>query len=69
MSSVQQNRNNAEKRKISSHSYATFTGETLQLCLATIREGRMSHRAAQAHFKIARRTILNKLKDRQVLVG
>lgn len=53
------------KRKVGSRSYQDYTPETLQLCLAAVRSGRMSQRKAEQEFKIPRRTIINKLKGNQ----
>ncbi|CAH2019297.1 unnamed protein product [Acanthoscelides obtectus] len=50
------------KRRVGSRRYADYTAETLQMCLAEIRSGDISHRKAEQKYKIPRRTILNKLK-------
>lgn len=50
------------KRKVGSRSYQNYSQQTLQLCLAAVRSGRMSQRKAEQEFKIPRRTIINKLK-------
>lgn len=52
------------KRKPGSRKYADYSDETLQLCLDSIREGKMSQRKAAEYFKIPRSTIKNKLKNK-----
>lgn len=51
-------------RKPGSRHYADYSAETLSMCLASIRNGSMTTRAAEALFNIPRRTILNKLKGK-----
>lgn len=51
------------KRQPGSRSYADYSNDHLQNCLEAIRSGVMTQRQAADHFKIARSTIKNKLKN------
>lgn len=54
------------KRKAGSRKYVDYTSETLEKCLAAVKKG-MSQRKAEEIFKIPRRTINNKLKQKHAL--
>lgn len=51
------------KRQPGSRKYQDYTEDKLNECLEAIRSGEMSQRQAEAHFKICRSTIKNKLKN------
>lgn len=54
------------KRQPGSRMYHDYTEDQLYECLEAIRSGEMSQRQAEAHFKICRSTIKNKLKNRHI---
>lgn len=51
------------KRTPGSRRYGDYSDEKLNECLTSIRNRSMSTRKAELHFKIPRRTIMNKLKE------
>ncbi|KAJ8890890.1 hypothetical protein PR048_010399 [Dryococelus australis] len=58
----QKNMARKQKRKPGSGSYADYSAEKLNECLAVVQDETLSTRAAAVHFGIPRRTIMNKLK-------
>lgn len=54
------------KRQPGARKYCDYPKEQLERCLASIRNGQMTQRKAEAEFNIPRRTIINKLKEHHI---